>query len=196
MLLCLRIRTWTPGQKCTSVNAHSRNRGQCRADTEYGNPPPNPRHHPGQPGSPEQPPLAGPTRLQAPWSRIRPPRGKHALAATATHGQSRGGRGSRGWPCPDPVWCRAGTGVRGRAAHTSSPLPRLERSCVKPVCVAAQAWSPEVCGRASPSLLSGLIPHLSDSQRWGVVSQEWSRVGGHSLKLAGDTREPWPLAPG
>lgn len=98
-------------------------------------------------------------------------------------------------PALTPSGAEQGQECGGRR-HTPGPLsPGWSGSCVKPVCVAAQAWSPEVCGRASPSLLSRLIPHLSDSQSGGVASQEWSRVGGHSLKLAGTPGSPGCLPP-
>lgn len=196
MLLCLRIRTWTPGQKCTSVNARSRNRGQCRADAEYGNPPAIPATTQGSQGPLSSRHWQGPPRLQVPWSKMRPSHGKHALAATAMHGQSRGGRGSRGWPCPDPVWCRAGTGVRGQAAHTRSSLPRLERELR------------EACVRRSPGLVTGgmwpgqsllTVPLNTTPFRFaergrgepGVVPGRRSQP-----EAGGDTREPWLLAPG
>lgn len=62
-------------------------------------------------------------------------------------------------------------------AHTSPTLPGLEQG-LREACVChgpghghtvhtaaeLKAWSPEVCGWASPSLLSTFIPQLSDSQ--------------------------------
>lgn len=86
--------------------------------------------------------------------------------------------------------------------------PGWSSPCIRPVCVSArpQPRSAPCCrvkglvtgdmrlGQALHTV--GLNPTPFRFTKRGVVRQEWSRVGGHSLKWEGDTRELWRLATG